>query len=311
MSIPTYEILMMPILKLMSDGTIRRRPEIISEMETLFSLSEKDRAATVSSGGRVIAGRCNWAVTYLHKAEYLVIPSRGNIRITDSGREIAASNISSISKETLSGMSPTFKVWRDQCREAIRRRRDEKKDGIGEVTFEAPDTPDEMLASALTSIREKVASETYEQITICSPSFFEKLVVDVLKAMGYGGGFEGSASVTQYTQDGGIDGIIKEDKLGLDTVYVQAKRQEANVGRPAIQAFVGAMQGKGVRKGVFVTTSSFTNDAKEYVKTVESRVVLVDGRLLSELMVDHNVGCSTTQTFHIKKLDTDYFEELE
>ena len=170
-------------------------------------------------------------------------------------------------------------------------------------------TPEEDLYSTVSALKQSLIGEIHDRLTTCDPKFFEQVVVDVLQAMGYGGGFEGDAEVTPFVKDGGIDGVIQQDRLGLETVYVQAKRVQGTVSRPTIQSFVGAMQGEGVRKGVFVTTSSFTRDAVDYVKTIESRLVLVDGMRLAELMVDHGVGVSPLYEVSVKKVDEDYFEE--
>ncbi len=311
MPIPLFQQLTGPVLSLMSDAKSRRRPEIILAMEDHFNLDDEERSLRLNSGSRVIKNRTNWAITYLHKADLLEIPSRGNIRITQAGNEVASKSIEPLDIDALKEQSSQFREWMEANRKAGISRRKSKKETIDSVGMSGPDTPEEVLVDALQSIRESLVSELHERIVLSTPEFFERLVVDVLEAMGYGGDFEGSAKVTPYIKDGGIDGIIQQDKLGLETVYVQAKRQQANVGRPALQAFVGAMQGEGVRKGVFVTTSDFTSDARSYVDTIEARLVLVDGRRLANLMVDHDVGVSKTHEFVIKRLDGDYFEDAD
>jgi restriction system protein len=300
----------------MSDGQVRRRPAIALAVADRLGLSVEDRTVRLErSGNKVLQNRINWSITYLHKAGYLEIPSRGNIQISDDGRVLASKELESLNIAALKAHSPQFLEWSTASQAAaVARRRGGAHASTAKdagVVGESDDTPEESLLAALRTIRDALESDLHEQITQCAPGFFEKLVVDVLEAMGYGGDFEGAATVTQYVKDGGIDGIIRQDKLGLDTVYVQAKRQQANVGRPALQAFVGAMQGEGVRKGVFVTTASFSTEAREYVNTIESRIVLVGGQELAGLMVDHNVGVSAAHLFEIKKIDNDYFDESE
>ena len=170
-------------------------------------------------------------------------------------------------------------------------------------------TPEESLEAAYQKVRQEIGQELLRQIKQCSPAFFEKLVLDVLVRMGYGGTRKEAGEAIGKTGDGGIDGIIKEDRLGLDIIYIQAKRWEGSVGRPEIQKFAGALQGQRARKGIFITSSSFTDDAKDYVSRIESKIVLIDGDLLAQLMMDHSVGVSTTATYDIKRVDSDYFSE--
>ena len=312
MTIPTYDTIMLPLLKLMSDGKIRRRPEITDAMSDHFKLTDEERAHRIKSGDGMMRNRTDWSITWLKKAEYLEIPTRGNIHITESGIELSKTDITHLNEKNLKELSPSFKAWSDYCvqRQAQRDKDKANQNSIDEVTQNSlTDTPEDALQKVWDSYREKIVLELQDLTENCTPIFFERLVVDVLDAMGYGGGFENACNVTQYGSDGGIDGIIKEDMLGLDLVYVQSKRQKDSVGRPALQAFVGAMQGEGVRKGVFVTTSTFTKGAQEYIKSVESRVVLIDGTTLAELMFDHNVGCKEAHSYVINKIDMDYFEE--
>lgn len=309
MALPTFQQTFLPILQLMADGVTRRRPEIIAHIEQLFDLSPQEMSATIESGSRVIGGRVNWGITYLHKADFLEIPSRGNIVITPDGKAVAKDG-KELSTPALRELSQKFREWEQYNRDLQR----SKRDDLPGETFddETSSTPEESLSNLLSSLEAALISELQDQVRECSPAFFEQLVVDVLKAMGYGGGFAGDAQVTRYTKDGGIDGIIKQDKFGLETVHVQAKRQQATVGNKDINAFVGAMQRYGVRKGVFVTTSDFSSDAKEYAKEVNgSKVALVNGRELAELMIDNNVGVHTTRTIQLKKIDSDYFDELD
>ena len=307
MVIPQYYDLFEPVLRVMSDGKTRRRAEIVSDVEACLDLTDEDRAARLESGSRVIKNRIGWALLYLRKAGFLVHPTRGNIKVTKAGEDLSKKMPSPFDVEALQSISPSFDEWITQSRDSARRRRKSKQECDKEVITNQ--TPEEDLYSTVSALKQSLIGEIHDRLTTCDPKFFEQVVVDVLQAMGYGGGFEGDAEVTPFVKDGGIDGVIQQDRLGLETVYVQAKRVQGTVSRPTIQSFVGAMQGEGVRKGVFVTTSSFTRDAVDYVKTIESRLVLVDGTRLAELMVDHGVGVSPLYEVSVKKVDEDYFEE--
>ena len=171
------------------------------------------------------------------------------------------------------------------------------------------ETPEEAIEAAHQRLRNELAEELLQQIMACSPAFFERLVVDLLLRMGYGGTRKDAGQAIGRSGDGGIDGIIKEDRLGLDAIYIQAKRWEGSVGRPEIQKFVGALQGQRARKGIFITTSSFTRDATNYASMIENKVVLIDGEMLAKLMIDSNVGVSAIVTYDIKRVDSDYFTE--
>ncbi|MFT5634235.1 MAG: restriction system protein, partial [Rubritalea sp.] len=170
-------------------------------------------------------------------------------------------------------------------------------------------TPKELIENAVSELDESLQSDILENLLNTDPYRFEQIVIDVLVAMGYGGSREEAAKVTQKSNDGGIDGIINEDRLGLDVIYVQAKRYKNNVGRVDVQNFVGALAGKQAHKGIFITTSDFNNNATEYAQAVPQKIILIDGNRLADLMIEHNVGVSTEQTISIKRIDTDYFEE--
>jgi restriction system protein len=177
-----------------------------------------------------------------------------------------------------------------------------------EERFDRAETPEEQLANAYTVLRDALATDLLEAVKKATPSFFEELVIDLLVAMGYGGSVDDAGKAIGRAGDGGIDGIIKEDKLGLDVVYVQAKRWTSSVGRPIVQAFAGSLEGVRARKGVLITTSFFTQDALEYVQKIEKRIVLVDGKQLADLMIDNNIAVNIVQKYEIKRLDSDYFE---
>jgi restriction system protein len=222
------------------------------------------------------------------------------LHITEAGRQVLARQPQSIGVADLEQF-PEYVAFRSL--------RHATASGATEVTVNGPKTPEEILGIAQQKIREDLAMELLANIKQCSPAFFERLVVDVLVSMGYGGSRQDAGNAVGKSGDGGIDGIIKEDRLGLDVIYLQAKRWEGVVGRPEVQKFAGALQGHRARKGVFITTSSFTQEAMDYVARIDSKIVLLDGEHLTQLMIDHNVGVAPLHTYEIKKIDLDYFIE--
>jgi restriction system protein len=248
--------------------------------------------------------RVAWAKTYLERAGLIRNVRRGHFTITDRGREILSTSIERIDNAFLSQF-PEYNAFRSGYNS------DDDDDSTVSITPDATDdqTPEEALQIAYKRIRDDLSSELVDQIKAMSPVFFEQLVLDLMVSMGYGGTQDSAASLTKAGSDEGIDGVINEDRLGLDIVYLQAKRWENPVGRPEIQKFVGALHGKRARKGVFLTTSTFSRDAHDYVATIDPKVVLIDGRRLAQLMIDFDVGVSTSQTYAVKRIDTDYFSE--
>jgi restriction system protein len=232
-------------------------------------------------------------------------PARGLYRITDRGLQVLARGLKGISVETLEEF--------EEFRAFQQRSRPSDEDGDVQSVRTSPvsksATPEEALDFAYKTLRAKLVTELIEMLRAAKPERFEAIVIDVLAAMGYGGGHEGAARAIGRAGDGGIDGVIEEDRLGLDTVYVQAKRWEANVGRPTVQAFAGALQGQRAHKGVMITTSDYTTDAKQYAANLATRIVLITGQRLAEMMIDHDVGVSTERTYAVKRIDSDYFEE--
>ena len=312
MPIPTYQQCMLPILQLMADEKIRRRPKITAAMADHFRLTDEERAESLKAGTKVIESRSGWAITYLNKADLIDNATRGNYQITTAGKDLLDTGITKLHNKELLEVSTSFKEWCDYCDQKWRDRKEEISDPNGkrpvsEVANEY--SPEETLQNAWSELKIAVIGNIHSKLKECDPALFEKIVVDVLAAMGYGGSHEGAKTVTRYSQDGGIDGILDEDQLGLDSINVQAKRQQSTVGRTDLQAFVGAMQGKGVKKGVFVTTSTFSKSAYEYKETIETRLALIDGERLSELMFTHNIGVSTINSFEYKKVSDDYFED--
>ena len=265
-----------------------------------FSLTKEEREELLPSKTQdVISNRIGWARTYMKKAGLLEDTRRGYFKITERGQSVLSENLDKITTKYL-GKFEEFKAFRDKHIE---------KDTDPDISLSVDETPEEMLENGFAKLSENLIDEVLSKISECSPSFFEHLVIVLLVHMGYGGSFSEAAQVVGKSGDEGIDGIIKEDKLGLDTIYVQAKRWKGVVGRPEIQKFAGALLGQKASKGVFITTSSFTKEAVEYASSVDRKVVLIDGEKLATLMIEHNVGISTVRTYEIKRIDSDYFEE--
>lgn len=305
MAIPDYQSVMLPLMRFSADGKEHRVREAIEHLAAEFRLSDQERAELLPSGSTtVFENRVGWARTYLKQAGLLRSQKRGVFQITDVGQALLAENPVRIDTALLERYEP-FRAFK-----ARRRAKDpvaESTDGSTEGA-DSDLTPEDALAAAYKKLRRDLEAELLEQVKTSSPAFFERLVVDLLVAMGYGGSRQDAGKAIGRGRDEGIDGIIKEDRLGLDTIYIQAKRWEGVVGRPEIQKFAGALQGQRAHKGVFLTTSSFTRDAEEYAGNITSRIILIDGETLAGLMVDHNVGVSRVGMYELKRLDSDYFE---
>lgn len=303
MTIPDYQTVMLPLLRLASDGHEHSARAAIERLAVQFELSEQERKELLPSGRQAtFDNRVGWARTYMKKAGLLESRRRGYFRITSRGLDTLQKNLPAINVKFLEQF-PEFVEFRAK-------RAYNGKPELSEGTQEGEEqTPEEAIETAHQSIRNSLASELIQQIMDCSPDFFERLVVDLLVRMGYGGTRKDAGQAVGQSGDGGIDGIIKEDRLGLDVLYIQAKRWEGPVGRPEIQKFVGALQGQRAKKGIFVTTSSFSKQAVDYVSLIESNVVLVDGETLAKLMIDNNVGVSAVATYEIRRVDSDYFNE--
>lgn len=304
MAIPDYQTLMLPVLKLASDGKEHKFSQAVEELANEFSLTTEERNELLPSGSQaVFNNRVGWARSYLKQAGLLVSPKRGFFSITEKGMELLAKNPTQIDSSVLE-QYPEFVEFKN-------RKKDKSEIGLEPVsTFESESTltPEDALASAYNKLRLSLESEILCAVKEASPSFFERLVIDLLVKMGYGGNRQDAGKALGKSGDGGIDGIINEDRLGLDVIYIQAKRWEGVVGRPEIQKFAGALQGQRAKKGVFITTSSFSKEAREYVSVIESKIILIDGEHLAKLMAEHNVGVSTVGQYEVKKLDSDYFD---
>ena len=306
MTIPDYQSLMLPVLSYAGDGKEHRFRALVDQLAADFKLTDAEIREMLPSGVQtVFVNRVGWAKTYLKKAGLLDARRRGYFTITDQGRAVLKSKPAEINVAFLKQF-PEFVEFQQR-----RRKTDDDGDDTSDTVTTTDKNPEELLEDAYQSIRHEVADELLSKILDCSPAFFEKLVVELLVAMGYGGSLRDAGQAIGKSGDEGIDGVIKEDKLGLDIIYVQAKRWRKgnDVGRPEIQKFAGALQGKHTKKGVFITTSRFTSEATEFARMIDTKVILIDGSRLTHPMIDHGVGVSTVNMYKIVRLDADYFEE--
>ncbi len=300
MPVPDFQTLMLPLLQLVSDGHEHNLSDAIDQLILEFSLSESEQQEVLPSGRQTrFENRIGWAKTYLSKAGLLESTGRGRFRISNRGKEVLSNRPERIDLQFLSRY-PEFQDFRGKT---------SPQDNHGVFPSDSNQTPEENLEASYQSLRLQLAQDLLQRVKASAPRFFEKLVVDLLVAMGYGGTRKDAGQAVGQSGDGGIDGIIKEDKLGLDAVYIQAKRWEGVVGRPVVQAFVGSLDGHRARKGVMITTSHFSQEARDYTERIEKKVVLIDGEQLAQLMIDHNVGVNEVAKYVVKKVDLDYFDE--
>jgi len=299
MAIPDYQTVMLPLLRSIKDKSEHSLREVIDALAGDFNLTEDDRKMLLPSGQQTIFdNRVGWARTYMKKAGLIESTRRGYFKITPRGLEVLSKNPVKIDVKYLSQF-PEFVEFQTAKRSAS----EEKQP-------RSDSTPEEVLETAYQELRENLASELLSQLKLNSANLFEKTVVELLLKMGYGGSRKDAGQAIGKSGDEGIDGIIKEDKLGLDIIYIQAKRWENQVGRPEIQKFAGALQGKRARKGIFITTSTFSREAREYAANIDTKIILIDGEELSDLMIDHNIGVTPIAAYDIKRLDADYFTEI-
>jgi restriction system protein len=298
MTIPDFQTIMLPLLELAGDGREHSFREAVETLAERLGLSEDERKELLPSGRQpTFDNRVGWARTYLAQAGLLEAPRRGWFRITDRGREVLGEAPARITVEFLERFEE-FRSFRERRR----------PQGGRPTPGPSPEaSPEEALEEAHQQLRRALMAELLKLVKASSPAFFERLVIDVLLAMGYGGSRAEAGRAIGRSGDEGIDGVISEDRLGLDVIYVQAKRWEHPVGRPEVQRFAGALQGHRARKGVFITTSNFTREAQDYASSIDSKVVLIDGETLVGLMIDHGVGVSTVASYDLKKVDQDYF----
>ena len=302
MALPKYNDLYRVLLTVLQDGQQHSMKDVRNSIAQMLHLTEKDISETLSNGSTVYAGRVGWAKTYLKKAEMIESSQRGYISITSAGRALLASN-EPITNAVLARSSSAFREFYQH------KVSDDASTAPtpAEAHEETPETPQETFERVYTLINDQLADDLLTEVLNQSPAFFEQLVVDLMKAMNYGEGF-----VTKYSGDDGIDGIIHEDKLGFNLIYIQAKRwkPDVTIGKPELQKFAGAMMGPPkVEKGLFITTAKFSPKAKDYANA--QHIILVDGKKLTELMIEHGVGVSTQKAYLIKRVDSDYFSDNE
>jgi restriction system protein len=300
MPIPDYQTLMLPLLQFLSDKKEHNIVEAVESLSKKFQLTEEEKQQLLPSGQQtIIRNRIGWARTYMKKAGLVDTVRRGYFKITDVGVKVLSTNCAKIDVKFLEQF-PDFITFREL-------RHPEHEEAVdSKINTE---TPDEALDVAYQRLRNNLEYEILQQLKTASPSFFEKVVVELLVKMGYGGNLNDAGQAVGHSGDGGIDGIIKEDRLGLDAIYIQAKRWEGTVGRPEIQKFAGGLQGHRSRKGVFITTSDYSKEAIDFVERIDSKIVLIDGKALAKFMVDYNLGVSIKKSYEIKEVDSDYFEE--
>lgn len=309
MPIPNYEQAMIPVLRVLTGASPRHRRDIAGAVGDFFNLTDTERQQLLPSGKfPVIVSRVGWALSYMKQAKLVETPKRGVYQLTARGRQVLVDRPNGIDSEYLERFAE-FREFQSRTREPSA-----TADGPSEVSPAATappaiQSPEEALETAYSRLRGTLQAELLDAVKGASPSFFEELVIDLLVRMGYGGSRPEAARAVGKTGDGGIDGVIDEDRLGLDVIYIQAKRWEGTVGRPDIQKFAGALQGQRAKKGIFITTSSFSRDAEEYAQRIESRIVLIDGTRLAALMFDFDVGVSARNTYTVKQMDSDYFDE--
>lgn len=304
MPIPDYQTLMLPLLKIAGDGKIHTKRDAVTELAVQFGLTEAERKELLPSGKQeIFDNRVGWARTYIKHALLIEYVQRGQFRITDRGKQILAEKPERIDNAFLRRF-PEFIEFQRRSRTAT------SEESEAAVLAVETDTPDDLMATGYLNRRRQIEEDALERVKHCSPEFFERLVVKLISAMGYGGTLADAGKAIGKSGDGGVDGVIKEDRLGLEQIYIQAKRwDDASVGRPEIQKFVGALLGKRARKGIFLTTSTFTKDAREYASSLETKVILIDGAELAAFMFDFEVGISTESTYVVKRVDNDFFED--
>jgi restriction system protein len=304
--IPKYEEMMLPLLKYLADGQEHELSEMNNALAEQFKLTDEELRELLPSGrSPVFRNRIGWARTYLKKAGLITSPKRAHYKINDKGIALLKENPTEITSKLLTRY--------DDFVEFQSVKKDKKESGTSLqsalIKNDTDQTPEESFEYAYQKLHSELAKELLEIVKTCSPDFFEKLVIELLIAMGYGGSRKDAGQAMGKSGDGGIDGIINEDKLGLDIIYLQAKRWDNAVPVKEIRDFTGALASKKAKKGIFITTSNFPKSVYEFVRQVEYKIILIDGERLADLMIEHSIGLSTVNTYHVKTIDTDYFEE--
>lgn len=303
MPMPTFQALLRPTLELLSDRAVWRLPELEERLASMMGVTNEDREVLLPSGAMpMFYNRVGWAKWHLDRAKLVETVRRGSYRITDRGMEVLSQAPALIDKKYLDQFvepqpsRPTALLGPDA-------------DVDGNSAQAAAMAPEELMDSASKALQAQVAAELLTRIKAETPAFFERLVVRLLLQMGYGGSRQEAGRAVGRSGDGGIDGIINEDRLGLDAIYIQAKRWEGNVGRPEIMKFVGALAGQRASKGVFISTSTYTQEARDYAAQSQYKVVLIDGERLAQLMIEYNLGVTVSAVYEVKRIDNDFFLE--
>ncbi len=295
---------MLPLMEIAKDENDHLLKDTFEEISNIFGLTDEEKLQLLPSGSAfVINNRISWARTYLTKAGLLCAPKRGFFKITESGKTFMDGKPKELNSKILRQFD-SFNEFQTIKPKSEEGNLQQDIPALGENI-----TPRELIENGYQTLKNELSSDLISVIKSITPSRFEKLVVDLLVKMGYGGSIKEAANVVGKSGDEGIDGIIKEDKLGLDVIYIQAKKWEGIVGRPEIQKFAGALLGKKAKKGIFITTSGFTAEAKGYVENIDAKIILIDGKMLTELMIENNLGVGIQDVFTIKRIDSDYFEE--
>lgn len=304
--VPKFEDFFLPCLKCLSDGNIYTQELLRKYVVDYFHLSETDVNTLIQSGKKTqVADRVSWTVSYFMQARLIDTPKRGKYKINKSGIMFLSEHKNGFNKNDLLQI-PSFASFATRKNVDVENILQKHPNAV-----QKEGTPTDLIANAYSQINNSLVQDLLSKVLELSPVFFERLVVELLVKMGYGGSFEDAASVTQYSRDDGVDGVIKEDKLGFDTIYIQAKRYDRKniVGSKDVRDFIGALNIKHASKGVFITTSTFSDNAKKSVSAIESKIVLIDGQQLCRYMIEYNLGVSIQQVYEIKQLDNDYFTE--
>lgn len=297
MPLPDFQSVMLPMLRFCKDGRDYTNREILDALANYYTLTDDERKQLLPSGQqRVFDNRVAWARAHMKMAGLLENTKRGVFHITTRGKEVLSQNLTGINLNFLR-QYPEYQEAREKPKDSLPTKEEEVQ------------TPEEQIEQAYELLRENLSSELLSQLKTASPAFFEKVVVDVLVKMGYGGSLKDAGKAIGRSRDEGIDGIINEDRLGLDSIYIQAKKWDGTISRPEIQKFAGALQGKRARKGVFITTSDFSAGAREFVTNIDSKIILIDGKQLAGLMIEYGVGVSNEAVYELKKLDSDFFSD--
>lgn len=313
MSIPNFQSMMLPFLQLLADGKERFHKEIVAALADELKLTDEQKnACHEKSGTNILSNNVAWVENYLSKAGLITRPQRACFAITEAGKALVRENPTAISIRFLKDRYPVVAEW---LKVRIKRKDDNVSDSASESEEDADTVaakpPELLLEEVYTAIRNDLALELLDQVKAASWSFFERIVIDLLVKMGYGGSRSDAAKHLGKSGDGGLDGVINEDKLGLDVLYIQAKHYSDTVTISQVRDFAGALLAKKAKKGVFVTTSNFPKSAIEFVSQVEPKIILIDGQRLAELMIEYNIGVAIKDIYEIKRIDSDYFDENE